>query len=101
VGQIKPVGYTPDEPSSERPRTLIKPQTVSQVGRWQQRLLPELRQILPAGQRFIEPFLGAGSVFLGTGYPEYLLGDANPDLMAIWIALKSDPRGYVERAESL
>lgn len=40
-------------------------------------------------------------MFLGTDYPEYLLGDANPDLMALWVALKWDPRGYVERAEAL
>lgn len=86
-------------PSGCGPSSNLKPFLKWAGGK--QRLLPELRQILPAGQRFIEPFLGAGSVFLGTDYPEYLLGDANPDLMAVWIALKSDPRGYVERAESL
>ncbi len=53
------------------------------------------------GSRLIEPFLGAGSVFLGTTYPEYLLGDANPDLMAVWAALQSRPREYIERASQL
>lgn len=86
-------------PSSCGPLYNLKPFLKWAGGK--QRLLPELRQILPAGQRLIEPFLGAGSVFLGTDYPEYFLGDANPDLMAVWVALKSNPRGYVERAESL
>lgn len=66
-----------------------------------QRLLHDLKARLPLGKRLIEPFLGAGSVFLGTAYPQYLLGDANPDLMAVWAALQSRPREYIERASQL
>lgn len=53
------------------------------------------------GKRLVEPFLGAGSVFLGTAYPQYLLGDANPDLMAVWAALQSRPGEFLERASRL
>lgn len=53
------------------------------------------------GKRLVEPFLGAGSVFLGTGYPKYFLGDANPDLIAVWAALQSRPREFIERASQL
>jgi DNA adenine methylase len=66
-----------------------------------QRLLHDLKARLPLGKRLIEPFLGAGSVFLGTAYPQYLLGDANPDLMAVWAALQSRPGEYIERANQL
>lgn len=54
--------------------------------------------LLPPGRRLIEPFLGAGSVFLASNYDSYLLGDANPDLVAMWVALKQRPREFCERA---
>ena len=41
------------------------------------RLLTQLLPLLPQGQRLIEPFVGAGSVFMGTQYPHYLLADSN------------------------
>lgn len=66
-----------------------------------QRILHEIKARLPTSKRLIEPFLGAGSLFLGTFYQEYLLGDANPDLMAVWTALQARPREYVERASQL
>lgn len=55
------------------------------------RLLPTLLPLLPAGSRLIEPFVGAGSVFLASGYPDYILGDSNPVLMALYQWLKHDP----------
>lgn len=64
-----------------------------------QRLVKHIQQHLPRSGRLIEPFLGAGSVFLGTSYNEYLLGDANADLMAMWVALQNRPREFIERAE--
>lgn len=66
-----------------------------------QRLLAEIRDLLPPGKRLIEPFLGAGSVFLGTDYSHYILGDANPDLMTVWTALQSRPREFMDDAEKL
>ena len=63
------------------------------------RLLPLLLPLLPAADRLIEPFVGAGSVFLGTSYSGYLLNDANPDLMALWAALKSDADMLVQAAQ--
>ncbi|MDP3812184.1 MAG: Dam family site-specific DNA-(adenine-N6)-methyltransferase [Hydrogenophaga sp.] len=66
-----------------------------------QRLLQDIKARLPHGKRLIEPFLGAGSVFLGSSYPSYLLGDANPDLMAVWSALQNRPREFIERSSEL
>jgi len=63
------------------------------------RLLPLLLPLFPHGDRLIEPFVGAGSVFLGTSYAGYLLNDANPDLMAFWSALKNDADRFVEAAQ--
>jgi len=48
----------------------------------------------------IEPFVGAGSIFLAANYPEYVLNDANSDLAAVWVALKSRPNEFIARAEA-
>lgn len=66
-----------------------------------QRLLGQLLKHLPPGNRLVEPFLGAGTVFLGTRYPRYLLGDANLDLIAVWAALQARPGEYMLQAASL
>lgn len=63
-----------------------------------QRLLPQLLPLLPPGRRLIEPFVGAGSVFLGADYDYYLINDANSDLVAMWVAVKLRPREFAERA---
>src|SRR5437868_2546448 len=63
-----------------------------------QRLLKSLLPLLPPGARLIEPFVGAGSVSLASNYPAYILNDANPDLVAVWTALKRSPCDYVRDA---
>ncbi|SCK18443.1 DNA adenine methylase [Variovorax sp. HW608] len=65
------------------------------------RLLQSLLPYFPTGARLIEPFVGAGSVFLATDYPAYVLNDANPDLVATWVALRERPRQYIRDASSL
>lgn len=64
------------------------------------RLLPQLLPLLPSGRRLIEPFVGAGSVFLAANYQSYVINDANPDLVAMWVALQAQPGKYMERANS-
>lgn len=60
------------------------------------RLLPQLLPLLPLRSRLVEPFVGAGSVFLSADYDRYLVNDANPDLVAVWAALKQRPRAFME-----
>lgn len=62
------------------------------------RLLKELLPNFPTGLRLIEPFVGAGSVFLGSTYQQYVINDSNSDLVAVWSALKQRPREFAERA---
>ena len=66
-----------------------------------QRTLSAIKAHLPPGKRLIEPFLGAGAVFLGTDYPEAILGDANLDLIAAWTAIKERPREFVDASSAL
>lgn len=69
-----------------------------------QRLLKSLLPLLPTpgpGGRYIEPFLGAGSVLLATTAPTSLAGDTNPDLMALWVAVQARPLDVVRTAGHL
>lgn len=50
---------------------------------------------------FVEPFVGAGSVFLNTDYDRYLLADINPDLINLFNIVKSDVERYIKHAKKL
>ncbi len=64
-------------------------------------LLPMLRDLLPAGNRLIEPFLGGASVFLGTDFPSYLLLDAHNDLIGMNKQMVERPERIIELARPL
>lgn len=80
------------------PSTLSPSQPFLKYAGGKQRLLPQLKPHLRLRGRLVEPFVGGGSVFLGSDYSRYLLNDANPDLMAVWAALKERPRQYTNSA---
>lgn len=65
-----------------------------------QRVLDHILPHLPHGARLIEPFVGAGSLFLASSYPTYLLNDANLDLIAVWRALQQEPSRFIAAASS-
>lgn len=56
-----------------------------------QRLLSQPLPLLPTSKRLIEPFVGAGSLFLSGRYSEAVLNDAHPDRMALWTFIKERP----------
>ena len=47
-------------------------------------LVEEIQRHLPPADTLIEPFVGAGSVFLNTDYDRYILADINPDLIHLY-----------------
>lgn len=57
--------------------------------------------LLPGEGRLIEPFVGAGSVFLASEHADLVLNDSNPDLMAIYTALQRDPAVFIAEAGAL
>jgi DNA adenine methylase len=59
------------------------------------RLLEEIQRHLSPGSLLIEPFVGAGSVFLNTDYPEYWLADINRDLINLYNTVKHSPQQFV------
>ncbi len=58
-----------------------------------------IRKMLPQGDCLIEPFVGAGSIFLNTDYDHYLLNDINQDLINLYQILKEQPQRFINDAQ--
>lgn len=63
-------------------------------------LLDRINEVLPEGKRLIEPFAGAGAVFLNTKFPRYLLGEANTDLVALYNTLAEEGQKFIDYCQS-
>ncbi|WP_075182566.1 adenine-specific DNA-methyltransferase [Pantoea sp. 1.19] len=61
-------------------------------------LLDDIRRHLPEGEVLIEPFVGAGSVFLNTDYARYVLADINSDLINLYNILKTRADAFIREA---
>lgn len=59
------------------------------------RLIPSILPLLPNGHRLIEPFVGAGSIFLASEFENLLLADINPVLIALYKRIQSDDQGFL------
>lgn len=64
-------------------------------------LVEDIQRHLPQANTLVEPFVGAGSVFLNTDYDDYLLADINPDLINLYNLLKTNPQPYIEEVRRL
>ncbi|EJG0635796.1 Dam family site-specific DNA-(adenine-N6)-methyltransferase [Vibrio parahaemolyticus] len=62
-------------------------------------LVEDIQRHLPSARKLVEPFVGAGSVFLNTDYDHYLLADINPDLINLYNLLKERPEEYISEAK--
>jgi DNA adenine methylase len=58
-------------------------------------LIDDINAKLPEAKKLIEPFVGAGSVFLNTNYSKYLLNDINPDLINLYNIVKHQSSDYI------
>lgn len=64
------------------------------------KLVDTISRYLPDAERLVEPFVGAGSVFLNTNYARYLLCDINQDLINLYRTLQIQPDHYIQEARS-
>ncbi len=64
------------------------------------RLLPKILEILPKGKRLVEPFVGAGSVFLNADFQQSLLSDCNKDLISLYQTLQQHGQKFIDDAKS-
>ncbi|MDO6425584.1 Dam family site-specific DNA-(adenine-N6)-methyltransferase [Thalassotalea sp. 1_MG-2023] len=62
-------------------------------------LTEKINTLLPSGKRLIEPFVGAGSVFLNSDFEHYLLNDINKDLINLYQAIQQDPVNFIDDAK--
>lgn len=62
-----------------------------------QAAIPRTYQI----KRFIEPFVGGGSVFINGGFADCLIADTNQDLINLYRALKRAPKKFVSHSKAL
>lgn len=65
------------------------------------RLISDIQTHLPKKACLVEPFVGAGSVFLNTDFERYLLADVNPDLINLFNVVKADVEQYIEQTRPL
>ncbi len=61
-------------------------------------LVEDIQRHLPEASLLVEPFVGAGSVFLNSDFERYLLADINPDLINLYNLLKQHPELYINEA---
>lgn len=62
-------------------------------------IFPELEKHFCSGERFIEPFVGSGVVFLNTNYPEYIINDINSDLYYLYFHIKYNLDEFVDQVK--
>lgn len=60
------------------------------------RLIEHICALLPTGKQLIEPFVGGGAVFLNTNFENYLLNDANRDLITLYQILQTQGHTFIE-----
>jgi DNA adenine methylase len=65
------------------------------------RVVERIAGVLPQGTTLVEPFVGAGAVFLNTDYENYILNDANNDLIALYKILQTDSIEFINNAKKL
>jgi len=65
------------------------------------RLLDTLNLYLPEGKILVEPFVGAGSVFLNSTYSKFILNDINKDLIQLFNFIKRDSVIFTQDAKKL
>lgn len=64
-------------------------------------LVDAINHVLPPADKLIEPFVGAGSVFLNTDFEHYLLNDINADLINLYQVVKRQPKSFIADARQL
>lgn len=77
----------------------IRPPLKWAGGKYQ--LLEDIKNMLPPGNRLIEPFVGSGIVFLNSNYRRYVLNDINKDLMTFYKVLKKDGLKFINYCRKL
>ena len=63
--------------------------------------LHHILSLLPKTNRLIEPFTGSGAIFVNTNYPNYLLAEANQDLIHLFHYLQQEGEPFINYCQTL
>ncbi|MDC1173409.1 Dam family site-specific DNA-(adenine-N6)-methyltransferase [Methylophilaceae bacterium] len=63
------------------------------------KLVDKIKEQLPKGGRLIEPFCGAGAVFLNTDFDCYLICDSNEDLINLYQYIQKHGSKFIDYVE--
>ena len=63
------------------------------------RLLDRIKPRLPPGERLLEPFVGAGVMWLNTDYERFRLNDVNRDLIGLYKSCSRASTHFIRRAQ--
>jgi len=64
-------------------------------------LIEDINKLLSNRGRLVEPFVGAGSVFLNSDFDNYLLNDINSDLINLYKLLQENAEDYIKESSKL
>ncbi|MBO1254640.1 Dam family site-specific DNA-(adenine-N6)-methyltransferase [Alteromonas sp. 5E99-2] len=64
-------------------------------------LAETINKNLPKADQLVEPFVGAGSVFLNTDFDSYILNDINPDLISLYQFIQNKPAELIKATKVL
>ncbi len=83
---------------------MVQPPKIRPFLKWaggKYEITEKIKKHLPEGKMLIEPFVGAGSIFLNTNYDKYILNDINQDLINLYLAIQHDGESFIKDAEKL
>ena len=84
-------------PKPANPTTKTKSRPFLKWAGGKYRLTDEINRLLPKRKQcLVEPFVGAGAVFLNSHFERYILADINPDLIHLFNIVKQDVEGYIQ-----
>ena len=84
-------------PKPAKPTTKTKSRPFLKWAGGKYRLTDEINRLLPKRKQcLVEPFVGAGAVFLNSYFERYILADINPDLIHLFNIVKQDVEGYIQ-----
>lgn len=62
-------------------------------------LVEKINKELPKSKILVEPFVGAGSVFLNSDFEHYFLNDINQDLIQLYLLLQQDVEVFIRASK--
>lgn len=65
------------------------------------RLLNTLKSLMPQTNCFVEPFVGAGALFLNNTSNKIIVNDINSDLINLYLQIKSNPNLFVRNTKKI